>query len=384
MTTPITKVGDVVHLTNFLTSNALYGVVCDEDTPQMMSMTMEVVGGEAVITTPVLVGRTGDKGDNAPIVQLHFIEGLTTFDDALTKLPDWDSSMANHGVWLVDDADNPTKSLVYVWDGSEWHHVLPGPAGPAGATPDISMEFHTIPMDERGPGVEETVEVSGTVLQPHFTINALTPQGEPGPAAAIDDALDYDGSGGKDVGDALTVLPNGKWGPSTLSLKVPRLYTIPEGAFQSTPNFIGIGPTDFAIGSYVIPAQDFDWIPYVTGHIKAVGLELDEDPTEIGCIVKVAPQSGGGMDGDVVARGKGNSAKWTTIVPHFSSGGDPNRAVAPGNDVGVINAGISVRVNAVLHNDGIASWYSFSNADAQLSVLVVPAGGPDSDYESGS
>lgn len=26
--------------------------------------------------------------------------------------------MINHGVWLVDDKDNPTKSLVYIWDGT--------------------------------------------------------------------------------------------------------------------------------------------------------------------------------------------------------------------------------------------------------------------------
>lgn len=377
MTTPVTKVGDVVHLMNFITSNSLFGVVCDEDTPQMMSMTMEVVGGEAVITTPVLQGRKGDKGDNAPIVQLHFIEGLKTFDDALTKLPDWDSTMANHGVWLVDDADNPTKSLVYIWDGGEWHQVLPGPAGPVGATPNISLEFETIPMDERGPGVVETVEVSGDIRNPNFKIRALTPQGEPGPAAAIDDALDYDGSGGKNVGDALTVLENGKWGPSTAALKQPRMYTIPEGAFTSTPNFIGIGPTEFAIGSYVIPAQDFDWIPDVVGKIKATGLELDDDPTEIGCIVKLAPQTAGPMDGDIVAYGKGTSARVSTISPHFSSNGDPNRAVAPGNGVGVVSAGVQVRLNFILKNEGLASWYSFSRNDAQARLLVIPAGGPD-------
>lgn len=378
MTTPITKVGDVVHLLNFITSNSLFGVVCDEDTPQQMSMTMEVVGGEAVLTTPVLVGRKGDPGENAPIVQLHFIEGLRTFEDALTNLPDWDSSMANHGVWLIDDEDNPTKSLVYVWDGSEWHQVLPGPAGPPGITPDISFEFETIPMDERGPGVEETVEISGTVRNPHVKARLLTPQGEPGPAAAVDDALDYDGSGGKNVGDALTVLPNGKWGPSKVSLKVPRYYTIPEGAFTNTPNFIGIGPTTFQIGSYVLPGQPYDWIPDVIGKVRVSGIELDDDPLRIGCEVRI--QAAGQVgDGDLIGKAEGDNGNLALIFPHFSTPSDPNRAVAPGNGVGVIPAGVQTTVTVSLVNQGMASWYSFSRSDAQVRLTVMPA---ESDYDS--
>lgn len=372
MSSPITKVGDVVHVLNFLTSNSLFGVVCDEDTPQMMSMTMEVVGGEAVITTPVLVGRQGEPGKNAPIVQLHFIDGLKTFDDALTKLPTWDASMANHGVWLVDNADNPTKSLVYVWDGAAWHHVLPGPAGPVGATPNISFEFETIPMSERGPGVVETTEISGDVRNPHVKARLLTPQGVPGPAAAIGSALDYDGSGGKNVGDALTVLPNGKWGPSQAPLKHDRFYTIPEGAFIDTPNFIGIGPTTFTVGSYQIEGQPWPWIPKVEGKIRVGGIELDEDPLRIGCEVRIQTVGQGG-DGDLIGKGEGNSSNLALIFPHFSTPSDPNRAVSPGNGVGVIPAGIRTTITVSLVNQGLGAWYSFKRKDAQLALTVKAA-----------
>ncbi|WP_207572221.1 hypothetical protein, partial [Mycolicibacter longobardus] len=65
--------------------------------------------------------------------------------DATTLLPDWDETKKNHGVWLVDDKDNPTKSLVYIWDGTKWNKVLPGPSGPVGATPNISITYETIP-----------------------------------------------------------------------------------------------------------------------------------------------------------------------------------------------------------------------------------------------
>lgn len=374
MTTPITKVGDVVHLLNFITSNSLFGVVCDEDTPQQMSMTMEVVGGEAVITTPVLQGRKGDKGDNAPIVQLHFIAGLRTFDDALTKLPNWDASMKNHGVWLVDDEDNPTKSLVYIWDGTEWHQVLPGPAGPPGVTPDISFEFETIPMSERAsnPDVEETVEISGTVRNPHVKARLLSPQGEPGPAAAINDALDYKKDAPKNVGDVLTVLnDNGviKWGPSQISLKLPRLYSIPEGAFTNTPNFIGIGPTTFQVGSYVIEAQPFDWKPKVMGKLRVGGIELDKNPLRIGCEVRI--QTAGGVgDGQLIGRAEGDKGTLALIFPHYSTPSDVNKAVAPGNGVCVIPAGIQTTITISLVNQGLASWYSFNRTDAQVTLEV--------------
>ena len=373
MTAPVpAKTGDVVHMFNTLLSCAWYGVVCDEDTPQMMSATMEAVQGEAVITTPVLVGRKGDKGDNAPIVTLEFIDGLETFDDATTLLPDWDESKANHGVWLVDDKDNPTKSLVYIWDGAKWHKVLPGPSGPVGATPNISISYETIPMDERGDGVTDTVEISGDVRNPHFTIRALSPQGPVGPASAIDDALDYDGSGGKATGDVLTVLSSGKWGPSEVSLRVPRLYTVPEGAFTSTPNFIGIGPTTFQIGSYVIEAQPFDWVPKIEGKIRVGGIELDEDPLRIGCEVRIQTAGGTG-DGDLIGKGEGNSSNLALIFPHFSTSSDPNRAVAPGNGVGVIPQGLQTTITVTLVNQGLGAWYSFNRKDAQLALTVMAA-----------
>lgn len=378
MTAPVpAKTGDVVHMFNTLLNCAFYGVVCDEDTPQMMSATLEAVQGDAVLTTPVLVGPKGEPGQNAPIVQLEFIEGLKTFDDAVTMLPDWDETKTNHGVWLVDDADNPTKSLVYIWDGSEWHRVLPGPAGPTGRTPSISIEYRTIPMDERGPGVTDSVEKVGSDDSPHFVINALSPQGPTGPAAAIEEAEDYTAPNGKHVGDALTVLDDGTWGPSKVSLKVPRMFTIPEGAFTNTPNFIGIGPTTFQIGSYVFPGQPYDWIPDCIGKVRVNGLELDADPLRIGCEVRI--QTAGSVgDGDLIGKAEGDNGSLALIFPQFSTPGDPNRAVAPGNGVGVIPAGVQTTVTVSLVNQGMASWYSFNRKDAQVRLTVMPA---DSDFE---
>lgn len=361
--------GDEVHLFNTLINAAWYGVVCDADTPQMMCATLEAVMGSAVITTPVLVGPKGEPGQNAPIVTLHFIPGLRTFEDALTDLPDWDESYANHGVWLVDDADEPTTSLVYLWDGGEWHMMPPGPAGPIGRTPQISLEFETIPLNERGPGVTEEVIKAGDPSNPHFKIRALTPQGPAGPAAAIEDAEDYTAPNGKNIGDALTVLEDGSWGPSKVASKLPRLYSIPEGAFTNTPNFIGIGPTTFQVGSYVIEAQPYDWKPKVMGKLRVGGIELDENPLRIGCEVRI--QTAGGVgDGQLIGRAEGDNGTLALIFPHYSTPSDPNRAIAPGNGVGVIPAGVQTTVTISLVNQGLASWYSFNRTDAQVTLEV--------------
>lgn len=370
MTAPVpAKTGDVVHLFNTLLSAGWYGVVCDEDTPQMMSATLEAVQGEAVITTPVLVGRQGEPGKNAPIVDLEFIEGLRTFEDATTLLPNWDASKKNHGVWLVDDVDNPTKSLVYIWDGAEWHKVLPGPSGPIGRTPSISIEYRTIPMGERGPGVTDSVEKVGSDDSPHFIIHALSPQGPAGPSKAISLSEDYDQSVAKHTGDTLTVLPSGKWAPARTSLKLPRLYSIPEGAFTNTPNFIGIGPTTFQVGMRVIPAQPYPWKPKVGGKLRVSGIELDKNPLRIGCEIRiqVAGQAG---DGDLIGRAEGDTGNLALIFPHYSTPSDPNRALAPGNGVGVIPAGVQTTLTISLVNQGLASWYSFNRTDAQVTLEV--------------
>src|SRR5699024_3943759 len=167
-----------------------------------------------------------------------------------------------------------TGTAIYLGDGREFRAVRPGPAGPAGQTPQIAFTAEVIPMDERnGPGpngedIDTNVEITGTSLQPHIHLKLAAPQGEKGAPADIEDSTDYDSSKQKSPGQVLTVLPSGLWGPSDFAAKHPRLYTVPEAAFSS---FTGLAQRHSVL-QYTVPAQDYDWVPFVGGHINAFGV----------------------------------------------------------------------------------------------------------------
>lgn len=356
MTAPIPQTGDAVRLFQTLLNTTWYGIVSDADTPPMMSATMEAVQGDAVITTDVLVGPKGDPGDNAPIVVLEW-----PAPDGVEDLPTgWGAGKTNHGFWI--------EGTVYVWSGTAWHAAQPGPAGPVGPSPIITPTCEVIPLAERGPGVTDEVVVTGTSLFPHYHFKLLAPQGPQGPSTNITAAPDYKlPPGGAEPGQVLTLQSDGKWMASDFAAKHPRLYSIPEGAFTSTPA-LGTLAQRTPILTYTVEAQDYDYVPYVMGHIQAHGLELDEDPLIIGCEVRL----GDAASGTLIGRGFGNSSSWTTIIPHFSTSAAPATAVAPDNGVGLVLAGQTATINVSLYNDGLLGYYLFNKKNAQLSILTVP------------
>lgn len=356
----IPQTGDAVPLFQTLMSATWYGVVGDGNTPGGMAATLEMVDDEAVITTDVLVGPKGDPGNPAPIVQLQWpafeqVADLETVRDDLT-LDD-----AGKAWWI--------GSVVYVWDGTDFQSVRPGPAGPPGITPQISFSAETIPMSERTSSSTDEVIQSGSSTAPHIHLRLLSPQGPQGPSTNITAAPDYYSAGGA-PDDGQTLVWNetlGKWKPSDFTAKHPRLYSIPQQAFN---NFSGSNPRH-PILTYTIEAQDYDWVPYVTGHIKAFGIELDADPFIIGCEVRL-----GGADdtGPLIGRGWGNISNWTTIVPHFSTSADPTAAVSPDNATAMVYAGQEATITLWLSNDGLFGAYVFNRSGAQLSILTIPQG----------
>jgi len=68
-------------------------------------------------------------------------------------------------------------------------------------------------------------------------------------------------------------------------------------------------------------------------------------------------------------------------VPHFSSSGDPNTAVAPDNGVALVPQGQPAQINVNLYNDGLLGAYVFNRTGAQLTILVVPQGLSESGSE---
>ncbi|WNM68964.1 minor tail protein [Mycobacterium Phage TribleTrouble] len=354
--------GDATALFQTLLSATWMGIVVDSDTPGGMAATLEMVDGEAVITTPVLVGQKGDKGDPAPIVDLQW-PPLDQPADLAKYMPGGAEALTpadkGKGWWI--------GTVVYVWDGTQFQQVRPGPAGPTGATPQLTVTCEVIPMAERTPTTKDEVIRTGTDLQPHLHLRLLAPQGPVGPSTNILDAPDYDNTTAPDNGQTMVWSEaKQKWEPSDFTAKHPRLYSIPEEAFTA---FTGLAQRQ-TILQYTVEAQDFAWTPHITGHLKAFGVELDSDPLTIGCEVRL----GDPTSGTLVARGFGNIANWTNISPHYSSSADTTSAVAPDNGVATIPAGQTATINVNLYNDGLLGAYVFNKTGAQLAILVVPQG----------
>lgn len=354
--------GDAVALYQAMLQATWVGLVGDPDTPPMVGATLEMVDGKAVITTTVLIGPRGFPGKNAPMIDLHWPVPLN--EDGEIDLPtDWGPEEKNHG-FLHD-------GLAYVWDGvNDFHAALPGPPGKTGATPKITLDFRTIPMNERTPEViarGDWVEPGGTPENPFFRIHALTPQGPQGEMGPVEQLTNYDpalATGGKATGKVLTVFPSGKWGPSDAAIKTPVFGTIPEAAFT---NFNGAAQRA-PILSYQLPVLDYDTVLRVSGHFKAFGIEFDSDPLNIG----VECRLGDPLTGQLIGRGKGTPLGWTYVDPHFSEPGSPTVAAAPDNGVGLVPAGTAARIHVALVNDGLFGAYIFNRTDAQLDYLMVP------------
>ncbi|MEC4856729.1 phage tail protein [Mycobacteroides chelonae] len=352
--------GDPVYLGSFLANTHWYGVVGDGDTPAMQVATMEAVGQDAVLALDALRGEKGDKGDPADIVALQYDSALTMS----SQLPTADAAngftrpltLADVGMaWWID-------SMVYVWTGTHYVAKQMGSPGQPGPTPSI-----TVTMERIAPGLTSTVERTGTTLNPqlHFRISA--PAGPQGPASSIVLANDYDNTLPPEDGQVVTWnSTKNKWEPSDFAAKHPRLYSVPEAAFTS---FTGPAQRQ-TILSYVLEAQDYAYVPKVSGHLKAIGVVLGADPLTIGCEVRL----GDPISGQLIGRGFGNISNWATITPHFSEPGDPTRAVAPDNGVAMVAAGQTATINVNLYNDGLLGAYIFNKSGAHLDIETIPQG----------
>jgi hypothetical protein len=307
-----------------------------------------------------LKGDQGVKGDPADIVQMQW-------DSEIDQPSDLPTDSAANGFTReleVDDAGFAwwIGSLVYVWTGDHYVAKQMGSPGQTGATPDISFTMERIDPDE-----ESVVEESGTVSNPVLHFKIAAPRGPTGPSNNISAAVDFDTSQLPNDGQVLTWNEADElWYPSDFAAKHPRMYSVPEAAFS---NFTGLAQRH-TILSYTLEPQDYDYVPHVSGHIKAFGIEIDSDPLQIGVEVRL----GDPITGTLIGRSFGNNSNWNTITPHFSSTGDPSAAVAPDNGVALVNAGASAVINVNLYNDGLLGAYIFNKNNAQLIIMTIPQG----------
>lgn len=351
--------GQDVYLGSILTNVHLWGIISDLDTPSMMSGSFEILGHDGAITLDALVGPKGNPGVNAPIVDMQW-EDFEIPEDLPQNLTDEDIDIGK--AWWIGNQ-------VYVWDGVEYHIRAMGTPGPPGPVPNIAPSVELLDPDDND--LESSIEVSGTATNPGWLLKLKAPRGPTGASGPIRDAADYDNSLAPVSGDA--IIWNGtKFQALAITNLSPKFFSMPEANFT---NFTGL-TTRQQIGSLVIPPLEHDWVPYINGHIRAIGVEADSDPLILGCEVRL----GHPTTGELVARGFGNSSTWTTIVPHFSMPSAPNDAMTPTNDVAVVQAGATGAATTLyvnLFNDGITGAYIFNKKNAQLSVLCVPVGGFD-------
>ena len=361
------QLGDSVYLGSFLSNNHVFGVISDLDTPDMTSASWEIAAGNGLISVRALIGPTGPAGQPMFILKLQQ-QVFDEVDDLPKNLTSEDVDVGKY--WIVreyDEDGNAVSSKAYVWYGTRYEWFPMGTAGPPGPVPIITPTFELVPESD---GIANaSVQVTGDDYHPswHVKVNEELIRGPVGPSMSISAAPDVDVSAGVEIGDALVW--NGlDWQPTAIGTIVPKFYTMPEAAFVDVPLAIG---TSVALGVFVIPPQDWDCVPFVTGHMRLTGVEADVDPFIIGAEVRL----GNATTGVVVARAFGNISTYATLVPHASTSNTPNDAITPTNGRAVIAAGAtgaaaSLYINAF--NDGVAGIYNFQKRGSQIGILLLP------------
>lgn len=359
------QLGDSVYLGSFLSNNHVYGVISDLDTPDMTSASWEISGGHGLISVRALIGPIGPAGEPAFILKLQQ-QVFDEVDDLPKNLTTDDVDVGKY--WVVreyDEDGNAVSSKAYVWYGARYEWFPMGTAGPPGPVPIITPSVEL--LDPNDVDLDTEVLVTGDDYHPSWRLKLKVPEGPPGPSMALRSAPDYNDGDGPEIGDAM-VWDGTDWAPTPIGTIVPKFFTMPEAAFVDVPLAIG---TSVALGSFVVPPQDYDCVPYVTGHMRITGIEADVDPMVIGAEVRL----GHATTGAVVSRGFGNISTYVNLTPHASTSATPNDAITPDNGRAVIPAnstGAAATLYTSAFNDGVAGIYNFEKRGAQLGILLLP------------
>lgn len=157
------------------------------------------------------------------------------------------------------------------------------------------------------------------------------------------------------------------WVAETPEPQAPLFYTVPSTAFVSSAIGIEFGQTQPTVGTFNMPQQPFPWVPVVFGEIQVSGINLSLTPLLVGSEVLL----GNASSGQVLASGRSDVNGVVTMIPNFGSlAFSPNHF--GGALVPAMHTGDAGTLFVSLLDEGLIDVYDFTNAGAQLAVLVLP------------
>jgi len=346
--------------------------------PGSMELWDNVPGSQprANIVLNAVTGEPGIQGESVDIINLQYERNLTSPSELPSGLTTSDAGLA---FWI--------GNVVYVWSGDDWFGYPLGTTGPIGDYPVISsaagqlvpsgtlqsltsgVNIYHSPQDGMIPGA--AIGVPSLLFQfDHDTI-----QGPPGPEnGPLRDSIQFNNKVPVNNGDAIIYNAFTQlFQASPYSQLTVPIYTVPEGSFTSFTNSSG---GNVNVCTFPIPQQKSAFRPLVLGVMQTeeVGFfDLFTSPVNVGCNVRL----GDPLNGQLIARGFGNSSGWIYIFPHFSTPGNPWASVNPNNELAVVQANATGNAGTlyveITNDSSLGLSYSFNAANAQLFVACIPA-----------
>lgn len=357
------QTGDIVKLGDALINVEVFGTVTNLDSPSLMQATLDIMAGSGKLQLDALVGPRGAKGEAADPIKLRLDSSITDRED----LPTLTDSAEDIGTayYLGKPGED---AILWIWDGQLWVAKAMGYRGPAGITPVISATARAYTVEEMAAGKQSQVTITGTAERPSLFFELAVPRGPRGENATIRDATDYDDATPPTIGQVIRW--DGKNYKNTdVNQLTPRMYTVPQAAFTSTPIAVG---NYIPICSFDLPAQDTDYQVWASGHMKIGGIDVDFDPFQLQCEVRVSPKNQDPKGGTLVAKGFGNSSQWMSVAPHASTPTRPNDAISPDGTIGRFAGNTQYTLTVLLYTSGLGSVWSFNPTDAQLALQLIP------------
>lgn len=363
MTIPL----EPIYLGTRFVNIKFYAMPRNPGDPQMIAGTLTLMPDESALTLDALIGPQGPRGLPAPFWRPEWQSTITNPADLPSGLLEADAGRA----WYI-------AGFWHIWDGDNWQVILGSIPGPPGPTPNIRMTAEQVVMSGGTPYGEIVVQEGGTDENPTFHLLIPGIVGPKGDNSRILESLDYEGEiqdGQTLIWDATAHGGDGRFRPGDPTQQMVKYITVPENSF---------GPGGvYSSGRTIVAAPQIAPQPYayyfkVGGHVRWQRQGLFNS-AQIAFEVRVLPQ--GSTDapesGDLIGKALYDPATldWETVAiiqDHYSTPGNPSRAVSPESAVGRIpkNTGIDMYVMAV-RTGGWGNYKVFSE-EAQLSIELLP------------